>query len=102
MQQDSQHGLGSSSDPSSSAASTPAVRMRTACAYGNFEQLREVAEELPELLNQPDELGYFPLQWAALNNRTSIVAFLIDKGVDLNRCTSHRSSVQPSLFLRVF
>lgn len=74
-----------SSTQASTDAQSPSERVRTACAYGNYEQLTEVAEESPELLSAPDEMGYFPLQWAALNNRVGIIAYLIDKGVNINR-----------------
>ena len=60
-------------------------RVRTACAYGNYEDLREAAEADPSLLDQPDEMGFYPLQWAALNNRVTIISYLIDKSVDINR-----------------
>ena len=53
--------------------------------YGNYEDLREAAEADLSLLDQPDEMGYYPLQWAALNNRVTIISFLIDKSVDINR-----------------
>ena len=29
--------------------------------------------------------GYFPLQWAALNNRVGIASFLLENGCDVNR-----------------
>jgi palmitoyltransferase len=76
----------SKSDPQSSQTpQTASERIRTACAYGNYDQLSEVAEENPDLLRTPDELGYYPLQWAALNNRVGIIAYLLDKGVNVNR-----------------
>ncbi len=52
---------------------------------GNYEDLREAAEADSSLLDQPDEMGYYPLQWAALNNRVAIISYLIDKSVDINR-----------------
>ena len=64
-------------------------RVRTACAYGNYEALREAADSDPEVLSTADELGYLPLQWAALNNRVAIVAFLLERGADVNRCCWH-------------
>ncbi|CAL8466966.1 g6502 [Coccomyxa elongata] len=64
---------------------SPSERVRTACAYGNYEQLTAAVEEDPDLLSTPDEMGYYPLQWAALNNRVGIIAYLIDKGVNVNR-----------------
>ena len=79
--------LPSSSTPGSPGSVPPLERVRTACAYGNYEDLREAAEEDASLLDSPDEMGYYPLQWAALNNRVSIITFLIDKSVDVNRYT---------------
>lgn len=64
---------------------SPSEKVRTACAYGNYEQLTAAVEEDPDLLSTPDEMGYYPLQWAALNNRVGIIAYLIDKGVNVNR-----------------
>ena len=62
--------------------------MWKACAYGDFDSLKALAEaegvRTRELLNSPDEKGYHCLQWAGLNNRVSILSYLIDKGVDLN------------------
>ena len=73
----------SSTQPNADASSSE--RVRTACAYGNYEQLTAAVEEDSELLSTPDEMGYYPLQWAALNNRVGIIAYLIDKGVNVNR-----------------
>ena len=73
------------SSSSSPGSAPPVERVRTACAYGNYEDLREAAEADPSLLDQPDEMGYYPLQWAALNNRVAIISYLIDKSVDINR-----------------
>ncbi|KAK9916497.1 hypothetical protein WJX75_003392 [Coccomyxa subellipsoidea] len=50
-----------------------------------LETSQYAAEEDPELLSTPDETGYYPLQWAALNNRVGIIAYLVDKGVNVNR-----------------
>lgn len=55
-----------------------------AAAYGDFEKLTALAEAAPELLHQPDEQGFYALQWAALNGRVAILSFLVDKGCDLN------------------
>ncbi|CAD7697307.1 unnamed protein product [Ostreobium quekettii] len=51
-----------------------------ACAYGDFEKLREFVSSDPECVNRPDEQGYTPLQWAALNNRVSVASFLLERG----------------------
>ena len=87
MLETSQYGAGSeiSTQPSTDPQS-PSERVRTACAYGNYEHLTAAAEEDPELLSTPDETGYYPLQWAALNDRVGIIAYLVDKGVNVNRC----------------
>ncbi len=90
MQETSHFEAGSGTAPQPNTdAQSPSERVRTACAYGNYEQLTAAAEEDPELLSTPDELGYYPLQWAALNNRVGIIAYLIDKGVNVNRWVSH-------------
>ena len=49
-----------------------------ACAYGDFDKLRSLAAQDPALINQPDEQGYYPLQWAALNNRVAVTSFLLE------------------------
>ena len=36
------------------------------------------------MLNRLDEQGYVPLQWAALNNRTDVVNFLLGEGAQVN------------------
>jgi Ankyrin repeats (3 copies) len=33
----------------------------------------------------PDEQGYYPLQWAALNNRVSAASYLLEHGADVNQ-----------------
>lgn len=36
------------------------------------------------IVNKPDEQGFFPLQWAALNNRTDVAIHLIEAGAHVN------------------
>ena len=58
-----------------------------ACAYGEFDKLKELvstAENKESILHDPDENGYYCIQWAALNNRIAIVSYLIDNDVNLN------------------
>lgn len=55
-----------------------------ACAYGDFDKLRAFIESDPQLVNKPDEQGYYPLQWAALNNRVSETNFLLSHGASVN------------------
>lgn len=56
-----------------------------AAAYGDFDALKRLADAAtPELLHQPDEQGYYAVQWASLNNRVAVLNYLIDRGCDLN------------------
>jgi len=55
-----------------------------ACAYGDFDKLREYVEADPSCVTQPDESGYTPLQWAALNNRVAEATFLLSHGALVN------------------
>jgi len=55
-----------------------------ACAFGDVDKLHEFVEKDPASIHQPDPQGYFPLQWAALNNRVAVCSYLIEKGADCN------------------
>jgi ankyrin repeat protein len=55
-----------------------------ACAYGDFDKVKTFVDLDPGCINVPDENGYYPLQWAALNNRLAETNFLIAQGVSLN------------------
>jgi palmitoyltransferase ZDHHC13/17 len=55
-----------------------------ACAYGDFERAKRFIEDDPSCVNKPDEQGYFPLQWAALNNRVSEATYLLSHGASVN------------------
>jgi palmitoyltransferase len=50
-----------------------------ACAYGDFDRLRAFVEAAPGAVNAPDEQGYYPLQWAALNNRVVETNYLLSQ-----------------------
>lgn len=82
-----------------STTNDPPETVHTACAYGNYDRLVELVDaavprstgsyaeyhrQVVSLLESLDEEGYSPLQWAALNNRLSIVTYLIDQGVNVN------------------
>ena len=79
-----------------------------ACAYGDLDRLRELLAQPRDLsastsqggggggtslgyeaLSTPDAEGYFPLQWAALNNQVHCLHFILQdphcrKHVDMN------------------
>ena len=47
--------------------------------------VQKCTAEQPGLLNKPDEQGFYPLQWAALNNRKNVVHWLIENGAQINQ-----------------
>ncbi|XP_052880117.1 protein S-acyltransferase 24-like isoform X2 [Gossypium arboreum] len=49
-----------------------------AAAYGDLGRLRMLVEYLGFSLKEPDALGYYALQWAALNNRTDTAQYIIE------------------------
>lgn len=55
-----------------------------ACAYGDFDQVRQFVANDPSCVNTPDDQGYHPLQWAALNNRVGEATFLLSNGAAIN------------------
>ncbi len=55
-----------------------------ACAFGDFEKLRAFFDSDPSSINAADASGYYPLQWAALNNRLQEANFLLSKQVQIN------------------
>jgi ankyrin repeat protein len=55
-----------------------------ACAYGDFDKLKQFIVEDPSCVNASDESGYYPLQWAALNNRIVEVNYLLSEGASIN------------------
>ncbi|XP_041003457.1 LOW QUALITY PROTEIN: protein S-acyltransferase 24 [Juglans microcarpa x Juglans regia] len=81
----------SSAAGSSSGASENEIReesMRddvyTAAAYGDLEKLQRLVECEGCSVSEPDGLGYYALQWAALNNRTAAAQYIIEHGGDIN------------------
>lgn len=80
------------STPSSSAGEVSEDSLRndvyTAAAYGDLEKLHRLVELEGCLVTEPDGLGYYALQWAALNNRTAAAQYIIEHGGDIN-ATDH-------------
>ncbi|KAH7855368.1 hypothetical protein Vadar_024110 [Vaccinium darrowii] len=56
----------------------------TAAAYGDLEKLQRLVESEGCSVSEPDGLGYYALQWAALNNRTAAAQYIIEHGGDVN------------------
>ncbi|CAN1159352.1 Protein S-acyltransferase 24 [Linum perenne] len=56
----------------------------TAAAYGDLEKLQRLVESEGCSVSEPDGLGYYALQWAALNNRTVAAQYIIEHGGDVN------------------
>ncbi|KAD3067952.1 hypothetical protein R6Q59_018048 [Mikania micrantha] len=56
----------------------------TAAAYGDLEKLQRLVESEGCSVSQPDGLGYYALQWAALNNRAAAAQYIIEHGGDIN------------------
>lgn len=56
----------------------------TAAAYGDMEKLQRLVEREGFSVSEPDGLGYYALQWAALNNRTAAAQYIIEHGGDVN------------------
>nr|GMD95090.1 Protein S-acyltransferase 24 [Ipomoea batatas] len=56
----------------------------TAAAYGDMEKLQRLVESEGCSVSEPDGLGYYALQWAALNNRSAAAQYIIEHGGDVN------------------
>ncbi|XP_047321320.1 protein S-acyltransferase 24-like isoform X2 [Impatiens glandulifera] len=56
----------------------------TAAAYGDMEKLQRLVESEGCSVSEADGLGYYALQWAALNNRTVAAQYIIEHGGDVN------------------
>ncbi|KAJ6741907.1 PROTEIN S-ACYLTRANSFERASE 24 [Salix viminalis] len=56
----------------------------TAAAYGDLEKLQRLVESEGCSVSVPDSIGYYALQWAALNNRTAAAQYIIEHGGDVN------------------
>lgn len=50
----------------------------TAASYGDLEKLQRLVEQEGCPVTEPDGLGYYALQWAALNNRTAAAQYIIE------------------------
>lgn len=94
-------------DARNTSATTESIVIDTvwkACAYGEFQLLKELVQiqsrqpdknvvsqnknvgnkTVKAILDTQDDQGYSCLQWAALNDRTTIVSYLLEQGVEVN------------------
>lgn len=55
----------------------------TAAAYGDLEKLQRLVECEGCSVSEPDGLGYYALQWAALNNRPAAAQYIIEVAVQI-------------------
>ncbi|RZC49177.1 hypothetical protein C5167_017602 [Papaver somniferum] len=55
-----------------------------ASAYGDLEKLRKFVGKDGCSVSTPDGNGYYPLQWAALNNIPEVTQYIIQHGGDVN------------------
>ncbi|KAK4479509.1 hypothetical protein RD792_015025 [Penstemon davidsonii] len=72
--------------PASAAVEDESLRndVYTAAAYGDMEKLQRLVESEGCSVSEPDALGYYALQWAALNNRTAAAQYIIEHGGDIS------------------
>lgn len=50
----------------------------TAAAYGDLEKLQRLVESEGCSVSEPDNHGYYALQWAALNNRSAAAQYIVE------------------------
>ncbi|GJW17376.1 probable protein S-acyltransferase 23, partial [Tanacetum coccineum] len=65
-----------------------------ACAYGDLAKLRSFVEKEggSSLLTQQDGNGFYPLQWAALNNFPDAVHYVLQHGGDVHAVDNVRQT----------
>ncbi|UCC44472.1 MAG: ankyrin repeat domain-containing protein [Candidatus Zixiibacteriota bacterium] len=64
----------------------------TAAEQGDFETVKELVQENPELLNATDGRGYSPLHKAAYNNHLDIAEYLLSQGADVSAASANGST----------
>lgn len=63
------------SNPTESPAITDVF---SASAYGDLNHLKRFVEQKGSSVSLPDANGYYPLQWAALNNFPHVAQYIIE------------------------
>lgn len=69
---------GSASPVSVAGEEGPKDDVYTAAAYGDLEKLQRLVEGDGCSVSETDGLGYYALQWAALNNRSAAARYIIE------------------------
>lgn len=78
------------------------VDVYSAAAYGDFEKLRNFVENDGVSVSHPDGNGYYPLQWAALNNFADICQYIIEVFSQLIELFPVEIELFPVEFMRNF
>ncbi|KAK6945895.1 Ankyrin repeat [Dillenia turbinata] len=78
--------------PNKNPAEIPVTDVYSACACGDFEKLRKFVEQDGASLSKPDGNGYYPLQWASLNNFADIAQYIIEHGGAVNAVDNLRQT----------
>jgi ankyrin repeat protein len=66
-----------------------------ACAVGDEERVRTLAEAFPESIHAYSPDGFYPLGLAAFFGHRKIVEYLIDAGADVNQVADNAFKVAP-------
>ncbi|HUV29656.1 MAG TPA: ankyrin repeat domain-containing protein [Acidobacteriota bacterium] len=68
------------------------VDIFTAAEQGDFEVVKKLVQENPQLVTATDDQGYSPLHKAAYNNHLNVVEYLISQGADVNSASGSGST----------
>ena len=68
---------------------------------GDYDKVRTILMEKPELVNAKDRQGYTPLYWASEFGHKNIVELLIAEGADVNAVNGGRFVEQTALHIAV-
>ncbi|CAH1414993.1 unnamed protein product [Lactuca virosa] len=69
----------------------------SASAYGDLLKLRKFVEDDVVSLSQPDANGYYPLQWASVNNFPDVAQYIIEAVDGVMQTALHWAAVGGSV-----